>query len=85
MRLVFRRAAERALDRVQPDRRRQIVSRLQMLAADPTSRNADVRPLAGSSHLRLRIGEYRILFSLDHAEEQLIVHLVRTRGDAYKR
>ena len=85
MRLVFRRAAEKALDRVQSDRRRQIVSRLRMLAADLTSRNADVRHLAGSSHSRLRIGEYRVLFSRDDAEEELIVHLIRTLGDVYKR
>lgn len=83
--MVFRRGAEKALDKVQADRQRQILSRLKELAADPTNRGADVKPLAGSGSLRLRVGDYRILFSLDEAERIMTVELIRTRGDVYKR
>jgi mRNA interferase RelE/StbE len=85
MRLVFRRAAKKMLDRIQPDRRRQILYRLKELAADPTSRSADIKPLAGSNSLRLRVGDYRILFTPDGEEGTLTVELIRTRGDIYKR
>ena len=85
MRLIFRRAAERALDRIPADRRRQLLSRIESLAADPTRHSANVKPLVGSDLFRLRVGDYRVLFSLDEAAEVLTVDLIRTRGDVYKR
>jgi mRNA interferase RelE/StbE len=85
MRVVFRRAAERALDRLPTDRRRQILSRIKDLAADPMRHGVNVKPLAGSDLFRLRVGDYRVLFSLDEAEEVLTVELIRTRGNIYKR
>jgi mRNA interferase RelE/StbE len=80
MRLVFRRAAEKAL-RIFLDRRRQILSRIREVAADPTTRNTHVKPLIGSDLLRLRVGSYRILFTLDEVGAVLTVELIRTRGD----
>ena len=44
-----------------------------------------MRKLAGSDVLRLRVGEYRVLFAIDAAEQILRVELIRTRGDVYKR
>jgi len=85
MRLVFRRAAEKALARIQADRRRQILSRLKEIVADPVRHSADVKPLSGSTALRLRVGSYRVLFSVDDAEGTVTVELIRTRGDVYKR
>ena len=85
MRLVFRRAAEKALNKVPADRRRQILSRIKDVAADSGDRDAGVKPLAGSDLLRLRVGDYRVLFSLNEVEGVLTVELIRTRGDVYKR
>ena len=85
MRLVFKRAAEKALNKIHADRRRQIISRIKDVAAAPGLRDASVRPLAGSDVLRLRVGDYRVLFSVNKADEVLTVELIRTRGDIYKR
>ena len=85
MRLEFTRAAEKTLHRIPTDRRRQIISQITVVAADPTSRQFDVKPLAGSDLFRLRVGQYRILFSIDERMEVLTVQLIRTRGDVYKR
>ena len=41
--------------------------------------------LAGSDLLRLRVGDYRVLFAVDTADQILRVELIRTRGDVYKR
>jgi mRNA interferase RelE/StbE len=68
MRLTFRRAAEKALDRIPADRRRQLLARIKDVAADPTSRDFDIKPLAGSDVLRLRVGEYRVLFTVDEPQ-----------------
>jgi mRNA interferase RelE/StbE len=85
MQIAFTRSGERSLARVPVDRQRQILARLKALAADPTSRSIDVRPLAGSDLFRLRVGDYRVLFSLNEAHGILTVELIRTRGDVYKR
>jgi mRNA interferase RelE/StbE len=85
MRLVFRRAARKALNKIPADRRRQILSRIKDVVADPGGRGVSVRPLAGSDLSRLRVGDYRVVFSLNEAEGILMVELIRTRGDVYKR
>jgi mRNA interferase RelE/StbE len=84
--IVFRRAAERALNRLPGARRRQIVSRIERLAAGSANRNLDIRPLEGGSGvLRLRVGNYRVLFSVDEAAETVTIELIRGRGDVCKR
>ena len=86
MRIFFRRAAEKSLDRVPADRRRQIVDRVGRLSAGLTNHGLDIRPLAGSAGLfRLRVGDYRVLFSIDEAAEVVTIELIRTRGDVYTR
>jgi mRNA interferase RelE/StbE len=85
MRVVFTRAAERSFSRVPTDRRRQILTRIEAVASDPSNRRLHVEPLTGNELFRLRVGAYRVLFSLDDARDVLTVELVRTRGDVYKR
>jgi mRNA interferase RelE/StbE len=83
--VVFRRAAEKALDRTPADLQRQILQQIKEVAADPWSRSISVKPLAGSHLFRLRVGDYRVLYSLDEAMGILMVELIRTRGDVYRR
>lgn len=86
MQIVLRRAAEKALDRLPAARRRQIVGRIERLASDPASRSLDIRPLEGAVGLfRLRVGDYRVLFSIDEAADMVTIELIRGRGDVYKR
>jgi mRNA interferase RelE/StbE len=84
--IAFRRAAEKALDRLPAARRRQIVSRIERLAFDPARRRLDIRPLEGAVGLfRLRVGDYRVLFSINEATDMVTIELIRGRGDVYKR
>ena len=85
MQVAFTRSAEKSLERLPADRRRQILSRIEAVAATPSSRSFDIEPLAGTDLLRLRVGGYRVLFSLGETNGVLTVELVRTRGDVYKR
>jgi mRNA interferase RelE/StbE len=44
----------------------------------------DVRKLRGVHHTwRLRVGEWRVLFSIDHADRVIDVLAIRPRGRAY--
>ena len=83
MNVVFTAAARKSLRRLPADRRLQIVSRIEAVAGGQPGQ--DVQRLAGSDLLRLRVGDYRVLFTLDATQQILKVELVRTRGDVYKR
>jgi mRNA interferase RelE/StbE len=84
--IAFRRTAEKALDRLPAARRRQIVSRIERLASDPARRRLDIRPLEGAVGLfRLRVGDYRVLFSINEAADMVTIELIRGRVDVYKR
>ncbi len=85
MKVVFTRAAEKSLLRLPATRQRQILSRIEAVATDPSNRRLDVKPVAGSDLFRLRVGDFRVLFSLDERREIMKVELIRTRGDVYKR
>ena len=85
MQIVIRNAAAKMLRRIPSDRRTQILQRVKDLAADPNSRGLDVRPLAGGESFRLRVGDYRVIFSLDRPSGVLTVDAIGTRGDVYKR
>ncbi|MBU4373423.1 MAG: type II toxin-antitoxin system RelE/ParE family toxin [Euryarchaeota archaeon] len=46
----------------------------------------DVKPMEGypNNTYRLRIGEYRVLYSVDNEAKKVRITSVRHRGDAYK-
>lgn len=42
--------------------------------------------LSGAGHLyRLRVGDYRIIYEIDRAENIIIVHYIRHRKDVYRK
>ena len=84
MRVVFTAAARKTLRRLPADRRIQILARIEAVASG-TAQSLDVQRLAGSELRRLRVGEYRVLFAVDMANQVITVELIRTRGDVYKR
>lgn len=46
--------------------------------------NGDIKKLKGSSDYRLRIGEMRMIFSIDHAEKIIYIRAIDSRGGIYK-
>jgi mRNA interferase RelE/StbE len=82
MRVVLTPPARKSLWRLPADRQRQIMSRIHAAAA---VRAGDIKRLAGSDLFRSRVGDYRVLFALDPANQVMTVELIRTRGDVYKR
>jgi len=62
------------------------VSRIELLAGGSANHNLDIKRLAGGSGvLRLWVGDYRVLYSIDQAADTLTIELIRGRGDVYKR
>lgn len=69
----------------QRDRER-VVAKIEQYAHDPASLARQVRPLTGSDYRRLRVGNHRVIFAVEHGEPSVMVVLrVRHRREAYER
>lgn len=79
---ILLRAAERYLERMQPDDQVRIINALDTLISD--SATLDIKPLKGRPELRLRVGKYRILFLEDRENQVYIITQIGSRGDIYK-
>ena len=80
--VVYSKAALRALIRLPTDVSRKIRLKVEQYAAKPKSLANNVKALRGEQGvLRLRVGDWRVLFT----EDGIVVAVVRIapRGDAY--
>lgn len=80
-RIEVRPAAARSLRKLDPQVRRRIQGAIALLAQDPRPPRA--RALQGRSGLRLRVGDYRIIYTIE--DDVLLVVVVRLghRRDVY--
>ena len=80
MRVELTKAAVKELKRIGPARTN-IVAKIQQYADDPASLSNNVKALTGADEYRLRIGDYRVLFTL--SDDTMTVVAVRHRSRAY--
>ena len=60
-----------------------ILRRIEALAEEPIPRQSV--KLTGAEHLhRIRIGDYRVIFSIDHSAKTVTIQYVRHRKEAYR-
>lgn len=84
LKITYSKAAIRSLRRLQPATMRRIVAKMAQVAANPREAGVEIRPLAGRDQWRLRVGDWRVLFTIDDAAETLHVVEVLPRGRAYR-
>lgn len=65
-------------------RRRQIDRKIAAVAKDLRGRHAQVKALVGENGYRLRVGDWRVLFLVDHPTRRLIVVDILKREEAYR-
>ena len=82
-RLTYTREAEKNLAALSKADARRILTKLEQLAADPRAMTG-VRKLTGREGYRLRSGDWRALFLLDHGELLVIVISVGNRREVYR-
>lgn len=58
-----------------------ILGKIKQYAADPQSLKSNVLPLKGRNEYRLRVGDYRVLFTIEG--DVMTVTNVRKRDEAY--
>jgi len=81
--LVFSNRAQRAFKRIPANTASLIQKKLGQLALDPMRPNNNVKTLAGRPGYRLRVGVWRIIYTLEHAKLIIQVIDVGPRGSIY--
>ena len=82
-RIELRAAAVRALKKLDPQIRRRIQGAITLLAEDP--RPPAARPLRGRPGLRVRVGDYRIIYTVADDVLLIVVVTIGHRRDVYDR
>lgn len=84
LKLRWERQASRAITdllRRDPERARQVRARIHAVAAGD---RADVQKMSGfENRWRLRVGTWRVVFTVDRDAEELVIMRVAPRKDAY--
>jgi len=76
-------SAERDLRKVNHQFVPRVTAAVDALAEEPRPNGS--RKLAGSLHTyRIRVSEYRIIYSVDDHSREVAVHRIRHRKDAYR-
>ncbi|MFQ5485472.1 MAG: type II toxin-antitoxin system RelE/ParE family toxin [Desulfobacterales bacterium] len=83
--MKYRRQARNYLARLPIKIKSAIVNILHQLAENPSDPAFDIDVLKGKKGFRLRVGQYRVIYT--RQDERLIIEIVkvRPRGDIYKR
>ena len=82
-RIVVARSARKELERLPPAAVARIIARIEGLAAVP--RPTGCRKLQGSTDLwRVRVGDHRVIYSVDDSRRVVDVIAVRHRSEAYR-
>ena len=79
--VVLNRDAVKALDRMPNNVKALIRSKLELLATDPRALANNVKALKGSDGYRLRVGDWRVVFTSE--PEHIVVHGIGPRGSIY--
>jgi mRNA interferase RelE/StbE len=81
--VVFARSARRELEELDAGVARRIISRIEALRSNP--RPPGCVKLQGSDDLwRIRVGDYRVIYSIDDRAHVVDVSAARHRSDAYR-
>ena len=83
-RIVYRKDAARALLMIPRSTAQLIREKLKRLAQDPTAPNPNVTPLKGEPAFRLRVGDWRVIYELQHGELIVLVLRIGPRGGVYR-
>jgi mRNA interferase RelE/StbE len=82
-RIELRSSADRELSRLDRQALERVIRAIDALGEQP--RGVGVRKLAGAEHTyRIRIGDYRVVYTIDDAHKVVTVERVRHRSDAYR-
>ncbi len=78
--IIIKKKAKKFIDKLPKNERLRVAKAIEMLP-----NGEDIKKLKGSENLlRLRVGDYRIIYTVDHGELIVIVIDAGSRGQIYK-
>ena len=80
--VLIKRSAEKELDSLPSSVSKRIAKRLFSLEGDP--RPAGAKKLQGEEAYRLRVANYRVLYTVDDATRQVAIYAVGHRREIYR-
>ncbi|MCD6509690.1 MAG: type II toxin-antitoxin system RelE/ParE family toxin [Thermoprotei archaeon] len=85
-RVLVKRRAVRKLEELSEAYRNRVLKVLEILKANPLpSSHFDIKKLKGyQDTFRIRLGNIRIVYTIDWTSKRIIVHFIGPRGQAYK-
>jgi mRNA interferase RelE/StbE len=83
-RVLVKQSAEKELNKLPPDIRLHVAEKILKLADNPKPVGVKTLkpPLLGC---RIRIGDWRVLYTIDDRVHEILVYAVRHRREAYRR
>jgi mRNA interferase RelE/StbE len=81
-RIFFTRSAEKELARLSPDVQARTARVIRSLEEHPIP--AKAKRLKARSEFRIRVGDYRILYTLDYGERIITISAIGHRRDVYR-
>ena len=79
--IIIKKKAKKFIDKLPANERKRVVSAIELLP-----NGEDIKKLKGyDGLLRLRVGDYRIIYSVDNGKLVVFVIDIDNRGDVYKR
>jgi mRNA interferase RelE/StbE len=81
-RIEIKKSALKELSHIPPPYNKKIVEAIDELALDP--RPADCKKLQGSEAYRIRVADYRIIYTIEDVIQLIEVQRIRHRKDVYK-
>lgn len=79
--IIIRKKAKKFIDKLSKNERFRIIKAIELLPD-----GEDIKKLKGHDNLfRLRVGDYRIIYTVDHGELIVIVIDVGNRGEIYNK
>ena len=83
--VTFSRSSVKALLGMQPKKAAAIRAAIDTVALDPRAKNNNLMALKGvPDGYRLRVGDWRVLFTLDHGAQKMDVYGIAHRREAYR-
>ena len=76
----FEKAAQKFLDKQSKPQRLRLYKAIYKLPE-----GTDIKKLKGSELFRLRVGDYRVLYTIDDGIKVITIENIDNRGDVYKR
>ena len=81
--ITFAKSARKELERLSEPLLTRIIGRIERLGGNP--RPVGCKKLVGAEDLwRIRIGDYRVVYSVDDARRLIDISAVRHRSDSYR-